>query len=73
MLPTLFCVGLILLGSFFLLNLLLAVVMESFLESEIVENERIAKALDAEKKELEERLKEAELIPKAIPPTQEEK
>lgn len=45
--PALFCISLILLGSFFLLNLLLAVVMESYMTSEMKEDVRIAEELVA--------------------------
>jgi len=53
--PTLFCVILIFMGAFFLLNLFLAVVMESYLngEEKIKEEEFIA--LKKEKEELEDR------------------
>jgi hypothetical protein len=45
--PAFFCISLILLGSFFLLNLLLAVVMESYMTSEMKEDVRIAEELVA--------------------------
>jgi hypothetical protein len=32
--PIIFCIGLLLIGKYFMLNLLLAVVMESYMESE---------------------------------------
>jgi hypothetical protein len=34
MIPTIFCCSLVYMGSFYLLNLMLAVVMESYIESE---------------------------------------
>ena len=55
--PAGFCIILILLGSFFLLNLLLAVVMESYMTSEMKEDVRIAEELVAQKNELEERIR----------------
>jgi hypothetical protein len=39
-LPALYCVALIFLGSFFMLNLMLAVIMESYMESEMKGAER---------------------------------
>jgi hypothetical protein len=48
-----YCILVIFLGSFFFLNLMLAVVMESYMESEIVEGERIAEELQQEQEELE--------------------
>ena len=50
--PALFCVSLVFLGAFFLLNLMLAVVMESYMESELRETERQEAALNAEKIDL---------------------
>jgi len=47
---------LILLGSFFLLNLLLAVMMESYMQSELIENQTIIAEKEAEQKELEARI-----------------
>jgi hypothetical protein len=43
-------------GTFFLLNLMLAVVMESYMESEIITAREIAKNLEQEKAAREERL-----------------
>lgn len=39
--PAIFCISLILLGSFFLLNLLLAVIMESYMLSELAETQKL--------------------------------
>jgi hypothetical protein len=52
-LPVIYCVVLIFMGSFFLLNLVLAVVMESYMESEISEGLKIADELEEEKRKLE--------------------
>ena len=55
--PILFCVILIFLGSFFLINLMLAVIMENYIISESninnIENEK----LEQEKEDLEMRVK----------------
>ena len=37
---TVFCVTIVVIGAFFLLNLMLAVVMESYIESEMKDDER---------------------------------
>jgi hypothetical protein len=54
-LSVVYCVVLIFLGAFFLLNLVLAVVMESYMESEISEGLKLTNELEEEKKKLEER------------------
>jgi hypothetical protein len=64
--PTLFCVSLVFLGAFFLLNLMLAVVMESYMESESRETERQEAELKAEKTDLSERLKALQESEKAL-------
>ena len=53
--PTLFCVTLVFMGAFFLLNLFLAVVMESYLNGEEKIKEEESIALKKEKEELKER------------------
>ena len=40
---SLFCMTIVVFGAFFLLNLMLAVVMESYIESEMIEDERRTK------------------------------
>jgi hypothetical protein len=54
-LPILFCVILIFMGSFFLLNLFLAVVMESYMEGELKFNEEVEEALRKEEEEIDQR------------------
>lgn len=58
--PIMFCIGLLLIGKYFMLNLLLAVVMESYMESEQREAKKLKEELEGEQKELEARLKEDE-------------
>jgi hypothetical protein len=58
--PIIFCIGLLLIGKYFMLNLLLAVVMESYMESEQREAQKLKEELEGEQKELEARLKEDE-------------
>jgi hypothetical protein len=45
-------------GTFFLLNLMLAVVMESYMESEILTAKEIAKDLESEKSTFDQRMKD---------------
>ena len=54
--PILFCIGLLLIGKYFMLNLLLAVVMESYMKSEEIEVQKHKNELESEQKELEKRL-----------------
>jgi hypothetical protein len=56
-LPVLFCVFLVFMGSYFLLNLMLAVVMEAYMQSEIIEGKRIADELEEEIRNFENREK----------------
>jgi hypothetical protein len=44
-------------GSYFLLNLMLAVVMEAYMQSEIIEGKRIADELEEEIRNFENREK----------------
>jgi len=48
---------LIFLGAFFLLNLMLAVVMESYIKGEIEENKKLDDQIKLEQVKLEERVK----------------
>ena len=57
LIPRLFCVSLVFLISFFLLNLMLAVVMESYEISEEREFEKLRKEAELEKQLFEERMK----------------
>jgi hypothetical protein len=56
-LPALFCIFLVFMGSYFLLNLMLAVVMEAYMQSEIMEGKRIADELEEEIRNFENREK----------------
>ena len=60
-LPSLFCNTLIFIGSYFLLNLMLAVIMESYISSEEEEFIRIEQELEEEKNLMIERLNEQHL------------
>ena len=62
-LPSLFCNTLIFIGSYFLLNLMLAVIMESYISSEEEEFIRIEQELEEEKNLMIERLNEQQLEP----------
>lgn len=55
-LPAFFCILLVFLGSFFLLNLMLAVVMESYMASELKESLKLEAELKKEKMNLEDRI-----------------
>jgi hypothetical protein len=57
LLPALYCLVLIFLGAFFLLNLMLAVVMESYIKGEIEENKKLDDQIKLEQVKLEERVK----------------
>jgi hypothetical protein len=56
-LPNFFCISLIFLGTFFLLNLMLAVIMESYVLGEQKELENSESMLEMEQEELNKRLK----------------
>ena len=55
--PAIYCIMLIFIGTFFLLNLMLAVIMEQYMESEQKELKEKAEAIEMQKEELEMRLK----------------
>jgi hypothetical protein len=56
--PAFFCILLVFLVSFFLMNLMLGVVMESYTSSEVKESQYIEEELKKEKENLVERLQE---------------
>jgi hypothetical protein len=65
--PAFYCLILIFMGTFFLLNLMLAVVMESYMESEILTAREIKETLDEEKTAFDERIKGFSSLKKGKP------
>ena len=58
--PTFFCCILIMLGSYFLLNLMLAVIMEQYIVSENEYSAKEQERLLQEKQQLDERIKQVQ-------------